>query len=183
MHDCPFCRTSISKSDAGKLAMIQARVKKKDPAAMNLLGQKYFFGELGLQKNTRKAVELWTEAAELGSVDALYSLGNAHSRGEGVKVDKMKAIQFWSKAAMQGHVESRHNLGINEGRKGNGDRAMRHFVISARLGDKVSLEMIKKMFTVGVATKAQYAQALEGYQDAVEEMKSHDRDVAKRLQG
>ena len=31
----------------------------------------------------------------------------------------------------------------------------------------------------GMATKEQYAQALKGYQDAVEETKSHDRDEAK----
>ena len=32
----------------------------------------------------------------------------------------------------------------------------------------------------GNATKEQYNQALKGYQDAVEEMNSHDRDEAKR---
>ena len=49
------------------------------------------------------------------------------------------------------------------------------------MGLKVSLEMIKEMFVRGLATKEQYAEALKGYQDAVEEMKSHDRDEAKRL--
>ena len=33
----------------------------------------------------------------------------------------------------------------------------------------------------GIATKEQYTEALKGYQDAVEETKSHDRDEAKRL--
>ena len=37
------------------------------------------------------------------------------------------------------------------------------------------------MFMEGIATKEQYAEALKGYQDAVEEMKSHDRDEAERL--
>ena len=44
-------------------------------------------------------------------------------------------------------------------------------------------QTIKKMFVGGFATKAQYTEALRGYQDAVEEMKSHDRDEAKRFQG
>ena len=39
--------------------------------------------------------------------------------------------------------------------------------------------MIKEMFTDGDATKAQYAEALKGYQDAVEETKSHQREEAK----
>ena len=64
-------------NDADKLALVQARVAKKDPAAIYRLGQTYFFGELGLQKDMRKAVEMYTEAAKLGSVDALYSLGLA----------------------------------------------------------------------------------------------------------
>ena len=38
-----------------------------------------------------------------------------------------------------------------------------------------------KTFMVGAATKEQYAEALRRYQNAVEEMKSHDRDEAKRL--
>ena len=41
--------------------------------------------------------------------------------------------------------------------------------------------MNKVMFMKGHATKAQYAEALKGYQDAVEEMKSPQREEAKRL--
>ena len=54
-------------------------------------------------------------------------------------------------------------------------------MISAKLGSKLSVEHIKDYFMKGRATKEQYAEALKGYQDAVEEMKSHDRDAAKRL--
>ena len=54
-------------------------------------------------------------------------------------------------------------------------------MVSAKMGYKDSLEMIKKMFMNGLATKEQYEQALTGCQDAVEEMKSRDRDEAKRL--
>ena len=65
--------------------------------------------------------------------------------------------------------------------KGNHERGVRHFLISAKMGDKNSLDAVKKMFMVGVATKEQYTQAVKGHQDAVEEMKSHDRDEAKRI--
>ena len=66
----------------------------------------------------RKAVELSTEAAELGSIEALYNLGIAYYHGDGVQEDKAKAVEFYKKAAMQGHVESRHNLGCYEERRG-----------------------------------------------------------------
>ena len=129
----------------------------------------------------RKAVELYIEAAELGSIEALFSLGNSYVKGDGVQEDETKGVQFWTKAAMQGHVGSRHNLGGYEWGEGNYDRALRHFLISAKLGCNISVEATKKMFTMGLATKDQYTQALKGYQDAVEGMKSRDRDEAKIL--
>ncbi|EJK57319.1 hypothetical protein THAOC_22651 [Thalassiosira oceanica] len=181
MDDCAFCRTPFPDGDAATLSMIQTRVAKKDHAAIFYLGQKYFFGELGLQKDARKGVELWTEAVELGSIDALYNLGLAYYDGNGVQQDKKKSFQFFEKAAMQGHALCRHNLGFNDDEKGNHDRAVRHFMISAKMGYVGSVETIKYAFKVGLATKEQYAEALKGYQDAVEETKSHDRDEAKRL--
>ena len=181
MHDCPFCRTNRPVNDAGELAMVRARVLKKDPEAICKLAGWYFHGELGVQKDMRKAVELWTEAAGLGSVQALNNLGISYCLGNGVQEDKVKGIRFLEKAAMQGHVESRHNLGCHEWEEGSHDRAVRHYLISAKMGLKESLENIKQLFIDGLATKEQYAEALKGYQDAVKEMKSHDRDEAKRL--
>ena len=66
-------------------------------------------------------------------------------------------------------------------KKGNYDRAVRHMLISAKMGDNVSVETFKKMFTQGNATKEQYAQALKGYQDAIEEMKSPQRDFVEHF--
>ena len=55
-------------------------------------------------------------------------------------------------------------------------------MISAKMGNEKSLNSIKTVFKGGRATKAQYAEALLGYRDAVlEEMKSPQREEAKRL--
>ena len=126
------------------------------------------------------AVELWEEAAELGSFEALYMLGFSYYFGGGVEQDKAKGTQLWTKAAMQGDVSSRYNLGCDEAEKGNYDRAVRHALISAKMGHQNSIENIKCMLETGFATKEQYAEALRGYKDAVEETKSHGRDEAKR---
>ena len=91
-----------------------------------------------------------------------------------------RAVQFWTKAAMQGDVLARNNLGAIENRFGFSDRALKHLLISAKMGFEVSVDLIKTMMLEGNATKEQYNQALKGYQDAVEEMNSHDRDEAKR---
>ena len=180
MFDCPFCRTPHPDNNADILASMRARVNKKDPDAITALGKEYCRGTLGLQRDMRRAAELWKEAAELGSIEAAYNLGVAYRRGDGVEKDKAKGAEYYKKAAMQGHVQSRFQLGYHEAERGNFDRAVRHLLISAKMGDNKSIATIKNAFTAGVATKEQYAQALRGYQDAVEEMKSHDRDEAKK---
>ncbi|EJK70303.1 hypothetical protein THAOC_08347, partial [Thalassiosira oceanica] len=183
MSDCAFCRTPIARNDADRLTMVQTRVAKKDPVAINNLAQQYFHGGLGLQKDARRAVKLWEEAAELGSIDALFELGNTYHEGEGVQQDEAMAVEFYMKAAMQGQTESRYNLGCFEGEKGSHDRAVRHWLMSAKMGHEDSVQNVKRAFKSGFATKEQYAEALRGYQDAMEEMKSHDRDEAKALLG
>ncbi|EJK75694.1 hypothetical protein THAOC_02574 [Thalassiosira oceanica] len=189
MNDrCPFCRTPLPRDDASLLAMIQKRVNKGDAAvrkgdaeAFSFLGGKYFQGRLGLTKDVSRAIELWTEAAELGSIDAHYSLGDSYYYGEGVEKDKSRGIHHWQQAALEGDVESRHMLGAVEYNNGNYQLAVQHWMISAKMGFEKPLNAIKDMFKEGHATKAQYAEALLGYRDAAEEMRSPQREEAKRL--
>ena len=180
LRGCPFCRVPQPIGNESALAMIQQRVDKGDAEAMYYLAGQYYFGHLGLAKDVPRAIELWTEAAELGSMDAIYQLGIAYYNGNGVEEDRPRGIQHWQKAAMKGHLLSRHYLGFVEFRNGNYELALQHLIISAKMGYEESLTFTRKMFMDGHATKVQYAEALRGYGDAVEEMKSHQREEAKR---
>ncbi|EJK48045.1 hypothetical protein THAOC_33197, partial [Thalassiosira oceanica] len=164
---CPFCRTHLPDDDASQLAMIQKRVSKGDADAIDLLGDSYYHGDLGLAKDVSRAIEQWTEAAELGSIDAHYSLGDRYYYGDGVEKDEPRGIRHLQQAAMEGCALSRHGLGIAEHENRNYQLAVHHFMISAKMGYERSLNAIKIMFKKGQATKAQYAEALLGYQDAV----------------
>ena len=66
---------------------------------------------------------------------------------------------------------------------GNHNLAVEHFMISAKMGDQDSLNKIKGMFMEGSATKVHYAEALRGYQNAVEESTSPQREEAKAVFG
>ena len=96
--------------------MIQKRVDKTDAEAINYLGNICYQGYLGLTKDVPRAIELWTEAAELGSLDAHYRLGLVYYKfngnGNGVEEDKPRGIHHWQQAAMKGDALSRHSLGI-----------------------------------------------------------------------
>ncbi|EJK70190.1 hypothetical protein THAOC_08473 [Thalassiosira oceanica] len=179
-------RTHLPTDNASGLAMVQKRVDKGDAIAISFLGDQYKNGNLGLAKDFSQAIELWTEAAELGSLEAHYELGCMYYfgggiTGEGVEEDKPRGIDHFQQAAMKGQVLSRNNLGVVEAIDGNYELAVQHWMISAKMGYEPSLNCIKNMFKEGHANKAQYAEALLGYRDAVEEMKSPQREEAKRL--
>ena len=180
-RSCPFCRAPPPENHAQSLETIRKRVDAKDTAAIYHLGCQYYSGELGLKKNVPRGIELWSKAAELGSTMALFKLGMLNYQGWGVAQDKAKGIHCCELAAMQGHTESRHLLGMDEYINENYDRALRHYLIAAKMGHEESLDAIKEIFAEGRATKAQYAEALKGYQDAMEEMNSSDREEAAKL--
>ncbi|EJK51898.1 hypothetical protein THAOC_28886, partial [Thalassiosira oceanica] len=135
---------------------------------------------LDLTKDVPRSIELWTEAAELGSINAHYELGRIYYFGIGIEEDKPRGLQYWQQAAMKGEVDSRNNLGYGEYKNGNYELAVQHFMISAKMGHGNSLNNIKEMFKDSLATKAQYAEALLGYRDAVEETKSPQREEANQ---
>ncbi|EJK55620.1 hypothetical protein THAOC_24633 [Thalassiosira oceanica] len=59
-------RSPRPTDDVSGLAMIRKRVDKRDADAIDYLGKKYCHGKLGLKKDVPRAIELFTEAAELG---------------------------------------------------------------------------------------------------------------------
>ena len=181
MTDCPFCRTPLPDDDSQTLAMIRKRVDAGDPMAIYRLGIKYEYGEYGLEKDTMKAVELYERAAELGVKSAHFDIGCLYDVGADVERDTAKAFRHYEAAAMCGDVYARHNLGCEEENAGNYDLALQHFLISAKMGQEKSLSQVKTFFMNGLATKADYAAALRGYQNAVEEMSSPDRAEAKKM--
>ncbi|EJK63948.1 hypothetical protein THAOC_15366, partial [Thalassiosira oceanica] len=92
-------------------------------------------GLCGLEKNVPRAIQLWSEAADLGSAKALFKMGMKYfNGGDGLAQDKAKAIRCWESAAMQGDVESRHGIGVCEWEKRKYNNALKHFMISAKMG-------------------------------------------------
>ena len=181
MTDCPFCRAPAPEGDSQALAMIQKRVDAGDPVAIWHLGYQYAVGGYGLQKDVTRATELYERAAELGEQKAHFSLGYLYGLGEGVAKDTAKAIRHFEAAAVKGDAYARNSLGVLEYNAGNYDLALQHYMIAAKLGYQLSLDNIKTLFMKGLATKADYAEALRGHQSAAEEMRSPDREEALAL--
>ena len=182
MFDCPFCRSPMQEDESQVLARIQKRVDAGDPVAIFHLGTTYEHGEYGLEKDVTRAVELYERAAELGEKKAHYNLGVLYDEGIEVAKDMAKAFRHYEIAAMCGDSFARHNLGSMETKSGNYDLALQHYMIAANLGQEISLDAVKGFLIAGLATNDDYAGALRGYQNAIEEMSSPERDEAKYLE-
>jgi TPR repeat protein len=175
---CPFCRTPAPPSPEEMIKLIKKRMELGDAKAIYNLGCYYNNGHNGLPQNRAKALELNIRAAKLGCAASYYNIGNAYCFGIGVERDIKKAYHYFELAAMGGDAQARNNLGCLEASAGNVDRALKHLMIAAGGGIKLSLNMIQDMFKNGGATKKDYTQALRAYQAYLGEIKSPQRDEA-----
>ena len=100
----------MNKTDDERVQELMKRVEANDAGAMTVLGSNYYHGQLGLQHDWARAMELWKQAGILGSSKAHFQLGNSYREGGDLK----KAKFHYEVAAMAGHDVARHNLGFME---------------------------------------------------------------------
>ena len=131
------------------------------------------------QQNYISAFHHSIKAAQLGDMEANFQLASLYMDGNGVEKDQKKAMYHLEEAAIGGHPEARCNLGVSEIRSGRRERAAKHYIIAANLGDDVSIARLKEYFTMGVVSKENYAAALRAHQTAVDATKSPHRERAE----
>ena len=174
---CLFCREPLPSSMKVSKKRLTKRIKANDTLAMVELGTLLFHnGDYG------KAFEYWTKAAELGDVLAHFELAMLYRNGEGVERDFAKEVFHLEEAAIGGHHVARNNLGNYERMSGNMERAVKHYIIAAKLGYDhpmfSTLAAVKEGFLAGIVSKEEYAATLRGHQAAVDATKSQQRDEA-----
>ena len=177
LPSCSFCRELLpeSKEEANKLTM--KRVEANDPNAMWLQGvEEYKMGDY------RSAFEYFTKATTGGCAQAHKELAVMYSKGHGVERDEGKLIHHLEEAAIGGHPHARYNLGIHEGNNNNNpERAVKHFIIAAALGEADSIKELMKAFRSEVISKEELNVVLRAHQDALNAMKSPQRKIAEGI--
>ena len=152
-----------------------------DPQAFDTMGCHYHDGWRNLiPQDYGKARELWSMAAELGSVRAHNNLAARYYNGEGVERDLKKATHHWEVAAMGGHEVCRYNIGVEEEKKGNiRTRAIKHYIIAARAGYDKAMAKVRKGYTNGYVSKNELENTMRAYQKSLDDVKSAARDKAE----
>jgi hypothetical protein len=144
-HKCPFCRHPKPKSQEEGDRNRMKRVEANDPVALREVGKRRYNGG-----DHKSAFEYSSKAAELGDVAAHYNLSVMYHKGGGVEKDEKKKVYHLEVAAIGGHDFARYYLGAIEHENGNHERAVKHFIIAAKLGDDDSLDALKGGFKVGL---------------------------------
>jgi len=113
----PAARAGVEAgADAYRQADFPAALKelkpaaaKGDPVAQYLLGKMYSAG-LGIERNQKKATELFKASAEAGLPYAQVDLGNALVLGDGIEQDFIEGIKWLLIAADVGVAEAKTQL-------------------------------------------------------------------------
>eukprot|EP00986_Skeletonema_menzelii_P002603 scaffold709_cov142-Skeletonema_menzelii.AAC.4 len=173
---CPFCRKAMPETDEEFNKQLMKRVGANDPFAMCQMGtERYKAGDYNA------AFEYWTKAAALGDVEAHFNLSILYRDGQGVEKDEERALHHSIEAAIAGHPNARYNLACVEEEYGRVDRAVKHYIIAAKLGHDKSLESVKNLYKAGFVSKDDFAAALRGHQAAIDATKSPQREEAAEL--
>ena len=170
-HKCPFCRKDLPKTTEEGIKQVMNRSEANDPVALYEMGAtRYVEGDF------ESVSEYWKRAASLGNVSAHHQLSFLYHIGKGVEKDEKKALHHLEQAAIGGQPDARHNLGLTELENGQYKRAVKHWIIAAKLGHDESLEHLKEINKSGHLSNEDLAAALRGHKAAIEETKSPERE-------
>ena len=115
-------------------------------------------------------------------MEAHCELSHLYRDGHGVEKDEGKEIYHLEEAAIGGHPDARYNLGCEEwGNNNNAERAVKHWIIAANLGDDGSIKELMRMFKEGFVSKDDLAAALRAHQAAADATKSPQREAAEEF--
>eukprot|EP00984_Skeletonema_dohrnii_P029323 scaffold19814_cov71-Skeletonema_dohrnii-CCMP3373.AAC.2 len=173
-YSCSFCREPVLSTQEERDKQRMKRIEANDPVALREEGVKQY-----VKSDYSSAFEYFTRAAELGDVDAHYSLSLMYYNGHGVEKDKGKEVPHMEEATIGGHPSARYNLGCHEWNNGNTERAVKHWIIAAAQGDDDAISDLMDEFRSGIVSKDDLAVALREHQAAVDATKSPQREAAE----
>ena len=88
------------------IAELKELAADEDISAQLALGDRYYYGKGGVQRDRAQAFKWYEMAALQGNAPAQFSVGHMYRAGAGVKMNMQKAVEWFEKAADQGDTES-----------------------------------------------------------------------------
>lgn len=110
--------------------------------AFNRAGLMYLRGELGQERDDRRAAEYFKRGVAANDPNALFNLSRLYLAGQGVAKDEGQGIALLKRAAAQDHILALNTLGalyLKKPEPGSRQQARRFFERSSALGNAAGL--------------------------------------------
>eukprot|EP00644_Phytophthora_capsici_P002096 jgi/Phyca11/547877/estExt2_Genewise1Plus.C_PHYCAscaffold_270006 len=141
-----------------------------------LEAHQYFFGH-GVSKNLTKALQLYTQAADLGCATAMTCLGQMYFAGNGTEKDLLIAGKWFELASSAGEIEACHQLGVlMNGRGGyepNDMEAATWYSKAADQGHTAAESSLGRLFLIGTHIQHDVAKAIHFLQRAAAKVRAN----------
>lgn len=148
----------IAKDPAAGMMLLEEahRAAPSHVQTIVMLARRYQTGGEGTAQDTARALELYKNAAQFGSVSAQVLVARAYADGSGTPRDPEKAIYWFSRAADQGSLQAMVELGryhaAGEGVKLDAERAFGYFYRAAQGSSVEAMIEVGKSMLVGYGT-------------------------------
>ncbi|MBQ7590696.1 MAG: sel1 repeat family protein [Verrucomicrobia bacterium] len=138
--------------------------------AQDELGDYYYGGSHGFEKNITEAVKWWRKAAVQGNSYAQVSLGNCYHKGEGVCANDRVAVWWYSKAAENGYYEYHVKPDLMKTVTPQSQEvAVRGYQADAERGDADAQNNLAVCYALGDGIEKNLAEAVKWYRDSAEQ--------------
>lgn len=135
-----------------------------DAEAQYKLGEFYFYGYEGVEKDYELAVKWLRKSANAGYPNAQNFLGYCYEEGLGVEKNLVTAFVLYSKAADQGYAQAYNSLGCIYGDKFgsfyNEKVALKFFQKAAELGNHFGQYNLAVAYFYGLGVERNYQEAI-----------------------
>jgi len=131
------------------------------------LAEMYRYGHF-VPKDTVKALELYTSAAENNDLVSQYSLGNFYYKGILAAKDRLRAVQWYTKAAERGYLNAQNELGIIFYEEKKFTEARKWFQMAADKGNAFGAYNLGLIYYQGLGTPKDISEAKKWFLVAAE---------------
>lgn len=107
-----FLLFSFAFVNAQTASDYKAKAKKGDAEAQVKLGDCYFNGNGGVEKDFSEALKWYRKAAKQNNAEAQTNIGYCYAGGHGVEKSLEEAFKWYQMAAEQGHAVAQFNVGM-----------------------------------------------------------------------
>lgn len=157
------------------VAKLEKLMEKGNYAACFDLGQLYYLGDKGVQKDIHRAMSYFKEAADNGIAMAAYQMGRIYETGcaEDLSADQFQSFKWYARAAKEGLPEAENNLGscyfFGRGVDVDYEKAFLLYKSSAGKGNNEAEMNVGICYAAGKGVKQDYTLAYTWWKKAAEQ--------------